>query len=804
MSRPKELLYQDLDNKCNEASLPFKNTLKLDIYDGIIGQERASNAMKFGLKMKMRGYNIYMSGPTGTGKTSFAKQVTNEVAASQSVPDDWCYIYNFIKPNQPVAINLPAGSGKIFQKDMEGFVKIIKQEIANAFDNDQYEKEKEEILKGFVSKKNELLGKLGEDAEAHGFKVHTGSSGIYFLPIIEGKSISEEDFNKLDEDIKDQINEKTDILQKDTLDIVRKLKNNDKDTSQRVSEWENKIALLALRVQINDLKEKYKKFDIIEDYLEKVLKDIVNNLDDFREEEVSEEQPPIIIPWMQKEETPVHKYKVNVLVDNSNLKGAPVIIDFNPTYPNLIGKIEYENEFGSVSTDYTKIKPGLFHLANGGYMILQAKDVLNNPQAYEAINRVLKTKKIIIENVKDQTGVVAVPAIKPQPIPIDIKIILVGSTSLYQLLYEYEEDFRKFFKVKADFDEEMDRNDGNVLKLASFISGFCNKEKTLHYDKTGVAKVVEYASWLVEDKQKLSTRFNDIVEILCEACMWADNDGAKLVKAKHVKQAITEKISRCDRLDKKLLDMLNEGTLMVDTQGKQVGQINALTVMEMGDYSFGKPTRITASTYIGESGIVNIEREVDMSGTSHSKGVLILSGYIGQKYAQDFPLSLSASLCFEQLYGGVDGDSASSAELYAILSSLSEVPIKQYIAVTGSVNQKGEIQPVGGVTNKIEGFFELCKLRGLNGEQGVIIPYQNIRNLVLNDEVINAVRKKLFHIYPVKTIDEGIELITDMEAGEKGTDGEYEKSTINYLVSQKLERFAITVLNAGKRKKQGN
>jgi len=801
MSKPNELLYQELDNKCSIDSFPFKNTSKLGEYEGIIGQERAAKAMKFGLKMKMRGYNIYMSGSTGTGKTSFARQLVNEVAATRGVPDDWCYIYNFSKPNQPTAINLPAGTGKVFQSDMESFVKTIKQEIANAFDNDQYEKEKSEILDKYEDTKDELLAKLSEDAEQHGFKVNTGSSGIYFLPIIEGKTISEEEFEKLDEDVKEEINEKTNILQQDTMEIIRKLKNNDKETRQKVSEWEKKIALLALGVQINDLKEKYKKFNVIEDYLEKVQQDILDNLDEFKEEEVSEEQPQFIIPFLQKEETPVYRYKVNLLVDNSNLKGAPVIVDFNPTYSNLIGKIEYENEFGSVSTDYTKIKSGLFHLANGGYMILQAKDVLSNPQAYEAINRVLKTKKITIESIKDQTGVVAVPALKPQSIPVDIKVILVGSTSIYQLLYEYEEDFRKLFKIKADFDEEMERSDENILKLASFISGFCNTEKALHYDRTGVAKVVEYASRLVEDQNKLTTRFNDIVEILCEACAWAESDGARYVKAKHVEQAIKEKNARCDRLDKKMLDMLNDGTLMVDTLGKEVGQINGLTVMDMGDYAFGKPTRITASTYIGESGIVNIEREVEMSGTSHSKGVLILSGYIGQKYAQEFPLSLSASLCFEQLYGGVDGDSASSAELYAILSSLSEVPIKQYIAVTGSVNQKGEIQPVGGVTNKIEGFFELCKLRGLTGEQGVIIPFQNIKNLVLNDDVINAVRKKQFHIYPVKTIDEGIELLTDMEAGEKDVSGKYRESTINYLVSRKLEKFATAVLNNGNRKK---
>ncbi|WP_024833156.1 Lon protease family protein [Ruminiclostridium josui] len=793
MSKLKELSYQELDNRCKLESLPFKNTSQLETYEGIIGQERASKAMEFGLKMKMRGYNIYMSGPTGTGKTSFAKQILNEIAANQKTPDDWCYIYNFSQPNQPLAINLPAGTGKQFQQDMDEFTKIIKQEIVNAFDNDQYEKEKSEIMDEYEDKKEELLDKLSKDAEEHGFKVNTGSSGIYFLPIVEGRTISEEEFSNLDEETKDEITQKTNILQQETLDIIRKLKNNDKETEKKVSEWENKIALLALGVHIDDLKEKYKEFEVIQKYLEEVQKDILDNLEDFKDEEVSEEQQQLVIPWMQKPETSVAKYKVNVLVDNSNLKGAPVILDSNPTYSNLIGKIEYENEFGSISTDYTKIKPGLFHIANGGYLILQAKDVLGNPQAYEAINRVLKTKKIIIENMKDQTGVVAVTAIKPQPIPVDIKVILVGSTAIYELLYEYEEDFRKLFKVKVDFDEEMERNDENILKLAKFISGFCRKENTLHFDKSGVAKVVEYASWLVEDKNKLSTRFNEIVEILCESCMWAEDDGAKLVKAKHVQKAISEKAYRCNRLDKKLLEMLNEGTIMVDTEGSEIGQINGLTVMDMGDYSFGKPSRITASTYIGESGIVNVEREVDLSGTSHSKGVLILSGYIGQKYAQEFPLSLTASLCFEQMYGGVDGDSASSAELYAILSSLAEVPIKQSIAVTGSVNQKGEIQPVGGVAYKIEGFFELCKLRGLTGEQGVIIPCQNVKNLVLKDEVIDAVKKKLFHIYPVETIDQGIEILTGKKAGEKGKNGEYKAGTINYLVSKKLRRFAAIV-----------
>ena len=789
MSKPFELSFEQLQNRCDESILPFKTTAGIDTFDGIIGQDRAVNSMKFGLKMKVRGYNIYMAGPTGTGKTSFAKQLVNEIAQTKPVPDDWCYIYNFSKPNQPMAINLPAGMGKIFQQDMEQFVKTIKQEINKAFDNEDYEKEKSQILEEFNNKKEELLEQLSKDAEKQGFQVKTGNSGIYFLPIIEGRTLNEEEYSELDDETKSLISERTNVLQLDTLDIIRKLKNNDKQAEEKVLEWENKIALLAIGVHIDDLKEKYKKYALTE-YFDKIQEDILTNLEDFVEEEGEEEQLPLMLPWLQKGENTVSKYKVNVMVDNSNLQGAPVIIDSNPTYSNLVGKIEYENEFGSISTDYTMIKAGLFHQANGGYLILQAKDVLSNPQSYEALTRVLKTKKIAIENMKEQQGVVSVFAIKPQPIPADFKVILVGNTQIYHLLYEYDEDFRKLFKIKADFDEEMSKNEDNIIKLAAFISGFCKKEGTPHFDRSGVIKVVEYSSWLVEDQNKMSTRFNEIVEILCEASMWAEMEGARLVKAKHVQKAIEEKNQRCNRLDKKMLEFLTEGIIMVDTEGEEVGQINGLTVMDMGDYAFGKPTRITASTYIGESGIINIEREVEMSGTSHTKGVLILSGYIGQKYAQEFPLSLSASLCFEQMYGGVDGDSASSAELYAILSSLSDVPIKQNIAVTGSVNQKGEIQPVGGVTNKIEGFFELCKVKGLNGSHGVIIPYQNVRNLVLNEEVIKAVKKKQFHIYPVKNIEEGIEILTGIKAGKRQSNGEYEKETINYLVSKKLKKFA--------------
>ncbi|NLM58846.1 MAG: AAA family ATPase [Clostridium sp.] len=798
MSQIKGLPANMLRKECDPSSLNFASTAELEPLEDIIGQERAVRAMKFGLKIDTRGYNIFMSGMTGTGKTSYAVNCVKKIAKDEKVPDDWCYIYNFENPNQPKAINLPAGLGKVFKKDMEEFIKVLQLEITRAFDSEDYERERTAIAKEYQEKKASLLEKLNQDAEKQGFRVKTTNTGIYFLPVIEGRVITEEEYGDLDEKIKQEITERSNIVQLETIDIIRKIKNVEKEAEERVSEWENKIALFAVGMQINDMKEKYKDYKKVISYLENVQEDILKNLSDFREEELTEEQQ-IMLPWIRGSEgSPTDKYKVNLLVDNSNLEGAPVIVDFNPTYYNLLGKLEYENEFGTMTTDYTMIKAGLFHQANGGYLILQAKDVLSNVQSWEALKRVLKTRQITIENMKEQMGLVAVSALKPEPIPLKVKVILVGSEYLHQALYEFDEDFKKLFKIKVDFDAEMERNEENVGKLAQFISSFCRRENALHFDNTGVAKVVEYSSRLVEDQSKLSTRFNDIVEILCESSAWAKIEGSDVVRASHVKKAINEKIYRSNKYDKKLLELINDGTIIIDTEGEAVGEINGLSILDMGDYCFGKPSKITANTFMGEKGIVNIEREVEMSGTTHTKGVLILSGYIGEKYAQDIPLSLTASLCFEQLYNGIDGDSASSAELYAILSSLAGVPIKQSIAVTGSVNQKGEIQPIGGVNEKIEGYFELCKLRGLDGTHGVIIPYRNIRNLNLHDEVVEAVEKGKFNVYAVKTIDEGMEILTGMKFGEKGEDGTYPPGTINYLVYEKLKKYALATARFGR------
>ncbi len=789
----RELAFDQLFRRCDPGIFNFNDTSEVAPTNGVIGQERAVRAMEFGLQVRTKGYNIYVSGITGTGKTNYAETYIKKVAAAEKTPFDWCYVYNFDNPSQPLAISLPAGKGKQFQKDMDEFAKVLGTEITRAFDNEEYAKEKQGISKKYQKQKEKLIDKLNKEAEKYDFKVKTTTSGIYFLPIIEGKAVSLQEYGDLDDNLKTEINRKSEMVHEETAEVIRNIRTIEKYEQENIAKWESRITLLTIGASIEGLKKKYRRNKKIITYLDKVQQDILSNLDDFKETESTEDQP--VFPWLPKgSDVPESRYYVNLLVDNSGLKGAPVIVDYNPTYYNLMGKVEYENEFGTMTTDYTMIRPGLFHQANGGYLILQINDVLINTLSWDSLKRVLKTKKLMIENLKEQLGLVAVSSLKPEPIPLDLKVILVGNEMLYQLLFEYDEDFQKLFKIKVDFDYEMARNEGNIDKITHFISSFCHNEKTLHFDRSGVAAVIEYGSRLVEDQGKMTAKINDIADILCEASAWASIDKCGLVSGKHVKQAIEEKSRRSDKYDKKISEMLEDGTIMIDTEGEAVGQINALSILDMGDYIFGKPSRITAATYMGKSGIVNIEREAEMSGTSHTKGILILSGYIGQKYAQDMPLTLTASLCFEQLYGGIDGDSASSAELYAILSSLSELPLKQYIAVTGSVNQKGEIQPIGGATEKIEGFYELCRIRGLTGRQGVIIPHQNVKNLMLSDEIVEDVKNGMFHIYQVSNIDEGIEILTGREAGPvKEADGSIREDTVNGLVYRKLEKFAKIV-----------
>lgn len=776
--RPEELRYV-----CDLTQFEFETTESVPPLEGIIGQDRAVRAMEFGLAIKRPGYNIFMTGPTGTGKISYTQTLVNEVAGTENPPDDWCYVYNFADHGHPVALRLPCGTGSRFAKDMAELVDSLKLEIPKAFDADDYERQKAGIFKNFQETRNELFEELTKAATDQGFVLKRASTGFVSVPIVDGKELTNEEFEALDDELKEEFERNSNQIQLIAIQVMRRIQNAEREMKANIKELENKIGLFAVGYLIDELRERYSCQEAVVKYLAEVQRDILENLDDFKAEEEEEVNP---FPWMRRKQDPGYKYRVNLVVDNKDAAGAPVLIEANPTYYNLVGRVEYENKLGMVTTDYTMIKAGSLLKANGGYLIIQARDVLTNPGAWEGLKRVLKTREVCMENLGEQFGLLAMSSLRPQAIPVNVKVILIGNPYLYHVLYHYDEDFRKLFKVKADFDSEMDATRDNMTQMASFIATHSQREGVRHFDRSGVARLVEYSSRLADHQGKLSTRFNEIVEIIFEADAWAGMMGDNVVDSRHVKKAIDEKIFRSNTYEEKLQENLGEGTILLDMDGMKVGQVNGLSVLNSGDYVFGRPSRITAVTYLGRQGIVNIERETKMSGRIHDKGLLTLSGYLAARFAQKQTLSLSASIAFEQLYSGVDGDSASSTELYALLSSLSGLPIRQDIAVTGSVNQRGEIQPIGGATHKIEGFFKACKLKGLTGRQGVILPIQNIKNLNLSDEVVDAVREGRFHIYPVSTIEEGIEILTGVSAGEPDNEGNYPPDTVYGKVAGKL------------------
>ena len=788
MKKKNELSYQELKVTCNPENFTFTDTSELEGITTGIGQERGIKALEFGVNVDIKGYNLYLEGPSGVGKTMYAKNYLDKISKKKKVPNDWCYIYNFTNPNEPVAVSFPAGQGKEFQETMDTFIKDIRSDIKSTFNNDDFEKEKTLIRQDFEEKRASLLDKLNQESEKHGFQVKSAQNGIYMMPIIDGKTIEEEEFDKLDEEVKKQFEEKSSIVQEQIMQVIGQIKEMERASDKRLEEWQSNIALLTVNSHINYIKNKYKRNKKVNQFLNDVKQDILKNISIFTAKE--EEKQPISNGPKQEMPKPWLNYRVNLFVDNSTLEGAPVIMDSNYSYHNIFGKLEYENYYGSLKTDYTMLKPGLLQKANGGYIIFQAKDLLANGICYEALKKALRIKELSIENTADQRSAMVMISLKPEPIPLDVKVIMVGNDTIYQSLLAMDSDFRKLFKVKVEFAEDAPITQENMDKLARFVHGFCEQEELPHLDKGAVAKIVEYSSKLSGEQDKLSTRFTEIAQVVGEAATWAQMDKKKLVTADYIDLALKERIERVKKYDSKYMEMIKENTLLIDTSGSQVGQINGLTVMTIGDYTFGKPVKITANTYMGKTGVVNIEREVELSGSSHSKGVLILSGYLGEMFAQDIPLSLTASICFEQLYNGVDGDSASSTELYAILSSLSGIPIHQSIAVTGSVNQKGEIQPIGGVNDKIEGFFQVCKMRGLDGSHGVMIPKQNIKNLSLSEEIVDAVKKQKFHIYAISTIEEGIEILTDVPAGKKDANGRFPAGSINYLAHEKLKKYA--------------
>ena len=789
MKNKNELNYKQLKMTCNPEVFKFDTTQELEPIQTGIGQDRGIKALEFGIQVDVKGYNLYLEGPSGVGKTMYTKNYLDKIAAKKKTPSDWCYIYNFDNPNEPIAVSLPAGQGKQFKEDMAGFIKEIRKDIQKTFNADDFEKEKALIKQEFEAKRSALLEKLNEEASKYNFQVKSAQNGIYMMPIVNGKTIEEEEFDKLDDSVKQEYEQKSVIVQEQIMNVIGQIKEIERQSDKKISEWQSNVALLTVNVHINFLKSKYKRNKKINKFLNDVKQDVLKNIPTFLEDETKQPQSPVQNPAMKKPD-PCLNYRVNLFVDNSNREGAPVIMDSNYTYHNIFGSLEYENYYGALKTDHTMLKPGLMQQANGGYIIFQAKDLLSNGACYEALKKALRVKQLGIENTHDQRSSMVMVSLKPEPIPLDLKVILIGSASIYQTLLTMDNDFRKLFKIKVEFEDDAPATNENLNKLARIIHGFCEHAEMPHLDAGAMARLVEYASRLAGSHHKISTRFDDLIQVAAEAATWAKLGKSKVVTAEFVQKALDERIDRVKKYDARYIEMIKENSLLINTSGFEVGTLNGLTVMTIGDYTFGKPAKITVNTYTGKNGVINIEREVEISGPSHSKGVLILTGYLGEMFAQDIPLSLTASICFEQLYNGVDGDSASSTELYGLLSSLSGIPINQSIAVTGSVNQKGQIQPIGGVNEKIEGFFQICKMRGLDGSHGVMIPIQNVEHLQLSDEIVEAVKNKEFHIYSVSTIEEGIEVLTGVPAGKKDKDGHFPVGTINYLVYEKLKKYA--------------
>ncbi len=782
----RELMEKDLCKHCDPLIFTFKTTEELPPFEGTIGQERALSAIDFGINLQSKGFNIFVLGESGTGKTSTIKTLIKRKAETEKVPPDWCYVYNFKEPDLPLAISLEPGKAMEFKKDMEELIESLKKEIPRVFESKEYEKQKSRILEEFQKRQKELFSAVEEEAESKGFTIKRTVGGFFIVPVKKtGEPLSEEEFQGLDENTKKKIEEIGKLLQDKLDDVVRTLKAGEKLVSELLKKLEREAALSVLGTLIDELKTKYSENKKLLDYLNAVKEDVLENLDDFKAPQ-EEASPPMPFMKMQKQEPKLNKYEVNVIVNNADLKGAPCVFETNPTYYNLFGRIEHKFQYGVAVTDFTMIKAGSLHKANGGYLIINALDLLRNLFSYDALKRAIRNREVKIEDIWEQYRLVTTAMLKPEPIPLNVKVILIGNPYIYYLLYNLDEEYRELFKVKADFDNTMERNEENLIKYATFVATKSKEEGLLPFDPGGVAKVVEYGSRLAEHQDKLSSKFSDISDLIRESHYWATRANSDIVKAEHVEKALQERVFRHNKIEEKLRELMLEDTLIVETDGEKVGQINGLAVMDMGDYSFGKPSRITATVYSGKAGVVNIERETKMSGKIHEKAILILSHYLGKMYAQKKPITLSASITFEQLYGMIEGDSATCAELYALLSAISGVPIKQNIAITGSMDQDGNVQPIGGVNEKVEGFFRLCKVRGLTGQQGVIIPERNVKNLMLSSEVVEAVKDGKFKIYTISRIEEGVPILMGIEAGVLQSDGTYPEGTLNYLVEKRL------------------
>jgi len=792
-----EVPVEKLRWECDPKLFDFECTGDLAPLREFIGQERATRAVEFGMNMANRGYNIYVAGLTGTGKTSMVKAYIERIIKERAARgqtfdlDDWCYLYNFKEPDSPQIASLPQGKGKVFREEITGLLNKIRHGLGRAFSSEEYKNQKQKTLEEVQAQQQKLFEEISSEARSKGFILQMTPSGPALIPMKDDRPMQEQEYLALEEDVRKRLESKQAKLRKKLKASFETATSLQTKAVERLQKVDKDIGEYTVSGLFGSLFERHSNRPKVIQYLTDLKAYVLDNLEIFKSAE-EPVHPMLGVPVSQAMggRDPLLPFQVNVFVDNSGVKGPPVILESNPNFGNMFGTIERRFLFGGYLSDHTMLKAGALSKASGGYVLLSVKDVLMNPGVWPALKRAIKNEEVRIEDPFEQLGLTAPQGLRPEPMPIKVKVVLTGDPLLYQLLSMYDEDFWEIFKVKADFDSEIEKTKDNMLAYAAFLCGCCEECEARHFDPGGVAKVIEYSARIVADQERLSSRFAQVKDWIEEANYWALRDNARFISASHVQKAIDEKLFRHNLIDARIRDMISRGTIMIDAEGEVVGQVNGLLVYALGDITFGRPSRITAKTFLGRGGVINIERESQLSGPIHSKGVMILSGYLGSRYAQDKPLSLSASLCFEQSYEGVEGDSASSTELYAILSSLADLPLKQGVAVTGSVNQTGEIQPIGGVNQKIEGFFKVCQAKGLSGDQGVLIPHQNLRNLMLREEVVDAVRQGQFHIYSARTIDEGIEILTGVPAGERQEDGTYPEHTVNYLVDRRLEEMA--------------
>ncbi len=800
-----ELPFSDLRGDVDAASLPFDHTGLLEKpQEKILGQERASDAIKFGMGMKSAGYHIFIAGPSKAGLTYAARTYIEEQAKKEPTPPDWCYVHNFKEPDKPRSIRLSAGRGSELKKDMQQLIEAVQKRISEIFESDDYSAKEAEVHKAFERHRREVVEELSSLAKDEGFILQVSQVGMMIIPATkEGIPMSQEKLGELSEEEKLELREKSERLQERMKEGVKRIRDAEARFKEAHRQLESDLALSVVSQIMEPYLDKFKEESYVLEYLKAVQADILENIAEFRKKEEAQ-QPQVPQFQMPQKDGIFRKYAVNVFIDNSETQGAPVLIESNPIYPNLFGTIERQVWFGALVTDFTMVKPGVLHKANGGYLIMKALDLLKYWLSWEALKRALRDEEIRIEDLGELYGLFSTRTIRPEPIPLDVKIVLTGDPYLFELLHVYDDRFPKLFKVKAHMDDRVDRKQETMVQSAQMIGSLCREQNLRHLDRTGVARVLEYSMERTEDREKLTLELGDISDLIKEANYYAGLEQSEFIRRDHVEKAVGKRLFRSNLLEERIRELVEKDIFWVETDGAKVGQINGLSILWTGDHEFGKPNRITATVSVGREGVVAIERESKMSGRLHTKGVMILTSFLKERFAHNKPLSLSATLTFEQSYGMVEGDSASSTELYALLSALGRVPIQQGIAVTGSVSQKGEIQPVGGVTRKIEAFFDICKYKGLSGRQGVMIPAKNTRNLMLKQDVIDAVKEGKFHIWAISTIEEGIEILTGMEAGTLQPDGTYPEGTLSRRVDDRLVELGEIVRKFGKESEEGS